>query len=262
MKRFVKYVIALSVMTIVAMPATTFAAEQPCPTTASLSKIGVTLNGDTNASLAELTKYLSGKNLNDILAQLKTMTAQKAKIAVKQPTTTAAGPAKPTTAAPAPAKPTTTAPVATKPPTTAPAPVKPTTTAPAANSLGAYENQVVTLVNQERAKAGLAPLKINTKLAGVAERKAEDLRDKNYFAHNSPTYGSPFDMMKQFGITYTSAGENIAKGQKTPAEVMNGWMNSPGHKANIMNANYTEIGVGYVTDSNGTTYWVQHFIRQ
>ena len=241
MKRFVKYVIALSVMTIVAMPATTFAAEQPCPTTASLSKIGVTLNGDTNASLAELTKYLSGKNLNDILAQLKTMTAQKAKIAVKQPTTTAAGPAKPTTAAPAPAK--------------------PTTTAPAANSLGAYENQVVTLVNQERAKAGLAPLKINTKLAGVAERKAEDLRDKNYFAHNSPTYGSPFDMMKQFGITYTSAGENIAKGQKTPTEVMNGWMNSPGHKANIMNANYTEIGVGYVTDSNGTTYWVQHFIR-
>ena len=249
MKRFVKYVIALSVMTIVAMPATTFAAEQPCPTTASLSKIGVTLNGDTNASLAELTKYLSGKNLNDILAQLKTMTAQKANIAVKQPTTTAAVPAKPTTAASAPAKP------------TAAAPVKPTTTAPAANSLGAYENQVVTLVNQERAKAGLAPLKINTKLAGVAERKAEDLRDKNYFAHNSPTYGSPFDMMKQFGITYTSAGENIAKGQKTPAEVMNGWMNSPGHKANIMNANYTEIGVGYVTDSNGTTYWVQHFIR-
>ena len=249
MKRFVKYVIALSVMTIVAMPATTFAAEQPCPTTASLSKIGVTLNGDTNASLAELTKYLSGKNLNDILAQLKTMTAQKVNIAVKQPTTTAAVPAKPTTAASAPAKP------------TAAAPVKPTTTAPAANSLGAYENQVVTLVNQERAKAGLAPLKINTKLAGVAERKAEDLRDKNYFAHNSPTYGSPFDMMKQFGITYTSAGENIAKGQKTPAEVMNGWMNSPGHKANIMNANYTEIGVGYVTDSNGTTYWVQHFIR-
>lgn len=249
MKRFVKYVIALSVMTIVAMPATTFAAEQPCPTTASLSKIGVTLNGDTNASLAELTKYLSGKNLNDILAQLKTMTAQKVNIAVKQPTTTAAVPAKPTTAASAPAKP------------TAAAPVKPTTTAPAANSLGAYENQVVTLVNQERAKAGLAPLKINTKLAGVAERKAEDLRDKNYFAHNSPTYGSPFDMMKQFGITYTSAGENIAKGQKTPTEVMNGWMNSPGHKANIMNANYTEIGVGYVTDSNGTTYWVQHFIR-
>ena len=249
MKRFVKYVIALSVMTIVAMPATTFAAEQPCPTTASLSKIGVTLNGDTNASLAELTKYLSGKNLNDILAQLKTMTAQKVNIAVKQPTTTAAVPAKPTTAASAPAKP------------TAAAPVKPTTTAPAANSLGAYENQVVTLVNQERAKAGLAPLKTNAKLAGVAERKAEDLRDKNYFAHNSPTYGSPFDMMKQFGITYTSAGENIAKGQKTPAEVMNGWMNSPGHKANIMNANYTEIGVGYVTDSNGTTYWVQHFIR-
>jgi uncharacterized YkwD family protein len=102
---------------------------------------------------------------------------------------------------------------------------------------------------------------VNTKLAGMAEKKAEDLRDKNYFDHQSPTYGSPFDMMRQFGISYTSAGENIAKGQRTPDEVMNGWMNSPGHRANIMNTNYTEIGVGYVTDSNGTGYWVQEFIR-
>jgi len=104
-------------------------------------------------------------------------------------------------------------------------------------------------------------LKVNTKLSGVAEKKAEDMRDRNYFSHTSPTYGSPFDMMKQFGISYSSAGENIAKGQRTPADVMNGWMNSPGHKANILNSSYTEIGVGYVTDSNGTTYWVQHFIR-
>lgn len=259
MKRFVKYVIALSVMTIVAMPVTTFAAEQTCPTTAQLQKTSVILNGGTPASLAELTKYLSGKNLNDILAQLKTLKAQKANVIPTKPTTTAPVPAKP--AAPVPVKPPTTAPVPTKPAAPAPAPVKPAPTAPAPASLGAYENQVVSLVNQERAKAGLSPLKINTKLTGVAERKAEDLRDKNYFAHNSPTYGSPFDMMKQFGITYTAAGENIAKGQRTPAEVMNGWMNSPGHKANIMNANYTEIGVGYVTDSNGTTYWVQHFIR-
>jgi len=95
----------------------------------------------------------------------------------------------------------------------------------------------------------------------VAEKKAEDLRDNHYFDHNSPVYGSPFDMMKQFGISYTAAGENIAKGQRTPAEVMNGWMNSSGHRANILNSNFTEIGVGYVTDENGTGYWVQHFIR-
>ena len=117
------------------------------------------------------------------------------------------------------------------------------------------------MVNKERAAVGLPALKVNNKLAGVAEKKAEDLRNKNYFAHNSPTYGSPFDMMKQFGITYTAAGENIAKGQKTPEAVMNGWMNSPGHRANILNSSFTEIGVGYVTDSNGTTYWVQMFIR-
>lgn len=139
---------------------------------------------------------------------------------------------------------------------------QPKVTAPTENaSVGTYEQQVVTLVNQERAKQGLSPLTLNTKLSSVAETKAADMRDKNYFSHTSPTYGSPFDMMKQFGISYKSAGENIAMGQKTPESVMNGWMNSEGHRANILNANYTEIGVGYVTDSNGKTYWVQMFIR-
>ncbi|QHI73864.1 serine protease [Aminipila terrae] len=128
-------------------------------------------------------------------------------------------------------------------------------------SIGAYEQQVVDIVNQERAKAGLAPLTVNAKLSDVAEKKAEDMRDKNYFSHTSPTYGSPFDMMKQFGINYTAAGENIAKGQKTPQDVMTAWMNSSGHRANILNSNYAQIGVGYVTDSNGTTYWVQEFIK-
>ncbi|QAT44091.1 serine protease [Aminipila luticellarii] len=128
-------------------------------------------------------------------------------------------------------------------------------------TFGSYEQQVVDIVNQERAKSGLAPLTINAKLSQVAEKKAEDMRDQNYFSHTSPTYGSPFDMMKQFGITYTAAGENIAKGQKTPQDVMTAWMNSSGHRANIMNSNYQQIGVGYVTDSNGTTYWVQEFIK-
>ena len=144
------------------------------------------------------------------------------------------------------------------------APAKAATPAPAttaSSNLGSYEQQVVNLVNKERAAAGLSALKVNTKLANVAETKAADLRDENYFSHTSPKYGSPFDMMKQFGISYTAAGENIAKGQRTPEEVMNGWMNSQGHRENILNANFTEIGVGYVTDSNGTGYWVQEFIR-
>ncbi|WP_454191760.1 CAP domain-containing protein [Paenibacillus sp. Marseille-Q7038] len=121
--------------------------------------------------------------------------------------------------------------------------------------VSAYAKEVVSLVNKERAKAGLKPLVIHTNLTKMAVAKAQDMNDNNYFSHTSPTYGSPFDMMKKFGITYKYAGENIAKGQKTPAEVVKAWMNSPGHKANIMNENFTLIGVGYV---NG--YWVQAFV--
>jgi len=119
-----------------------------------------------------------------------------------------------------------------------------------------FEQQVADLVNQERAKAGLSPLSYNTALAKMAEDKAKDMYNNNYFSHTSPTYGSPFDMMKTYGISYTSAGENIAKGQKSPQEVMNSWMNSSGHRANILNAGYNQIGVGYY---NGI--WVQEFIQ-
>ncbi len=82
----------------------------------------------------------------------------------------------------------------------------------------------------------------------------------NYFSHTSPTYGSPFDMMKQFGISYRSAGENIAKGQTTPQQVMQGWMNSPGHRANILNSSFTQIGVGIAKNSQGQLIWTQQFI--
>lgn len=125
-----------------------------------------------------------------------------------------------------------------------------------------YEQQVIKLVNAERAKAGLKPLKENWELSRVAEFKSSDMRDKKYFDHNSPTYGSPFTMIKNFGISYKTAGENIAAGQKTPEEVMKSWMNSPGHKANILNAGYTQIGVGYVTGGSYNSYWTQQFISQ
>ncbi|MBN7772863.1 CAP domain-containing protein [Clostridium aminobutyricum] len=125
--------------------------------------------------------------------------------------------------------------------------------------IGSYEQQVANIVNQERAAAGLAPLTLSTELSKAAEAKAQDMLTNNYFSHTSPTYGSPFDMMKQFGISYTTAGENIAMGQQTPQSVMDAWMNSSGHKANILNSKYGKIGVGYVKGSNGTTYWVQEF---
>jgi uncharacterized YkwD family protein len=119
----------------------------------------------------------------------------------------------------------------------------------------AYADQVVTLVNQERSKAGLAPLASDAALANMALDKAKDMYNNNYFDHNSPTYGSPFDMMKAYGISYSYAGENIAKGQRNPDEVMNAWMNSAGHRQNILSPNFTKIGVAYY---NGE--WVQEFI--
>ncbi|MBR1735811.1 MAG: hypothetical protein IJ736_02180 [Firmicutes bacterium] len=123
-----------------------------------------------------------------------------------------------------------------------------------------YAKQVLDLVNNERAKNGLSPLVLDNALSSVAQAKSEDMMNKNYFSHTSPTYGSPFDMMKQFGISYTYAGENIAKGQKTPEQVVNAWMNSEGHRANILNKNFTKMGLGYAA-SGSTTYWTQMLIR-
>ncbi|MBQ8528827.1 MAG: LysM peptidoglycan-binding domain-containing protein [Clostridia bacterium] len=125
------------------------------------------------------------------------------------------------------------------------------------SSVTAYEREVVRLVNAERAKAGLSPLEYDWELARVARYKSEDMQRLGYFSHTSPTYGSPFQMMKSFGISYRSAGENIARGYSTPAAVVEGWMNSPGHRANILSSSFTRIGVGYVKDGH---YWTQMFI--
>ncbi|MFC0418341.1 SafA/ExsA family spore coat assembly protein [Cytobacillus solani] len=122
------------------------------------------------------------------------------------------------------------------------------------------EDQVVQLVNQERAKYGLNPLKSNWELARVARYKSQDMIDRKYFDHNSPTYGTPFQMMKSFGISYRSAGENIAAGQATPYEVVQAWMNSEGHRKNILSSTFTEIGVGYVKGGSYGHYWTQMFI--
>jgi len=127
------------------------------------------------------------------------------------------------------------------------------------NEQASVEQEVVKLVNAERAKEGLPALKEDWELSRVAKYKSQDMHDKNYFDHTSPTYGTPFTMMKNFGITYKSAGENIAKGQQSATEVVNAWMNSAGHRANILNKNYTHIGVGFVKDGN---YWSQMFIQK
>ncbi|MBP3436344.1 MAG: SafA/ExsA family spore coat assembly protein [Clostridia bacterium] len=125
------------------------------------------------------------------------------------------------------------------------------------SSVLSYEKEVVRLVNEIRVQNGLKELTYNWELSRVARYKSQDMKDNRYFSHTSPVYGTPFQMMKSFGITYKSAGENIARGQKSPQAVVNAWMNSSGHRANILNASFTQIGVGYVANGN---YWTQMFI--
>lgn len=125
------------------------------------------------------------------------------------------------------------------------------------STVRAYEQEVVRLVNAERAKYGLAALTEDWELSRVARYKSQDMHDNRYFAHTSPIYGTPFQMIRAFGLSYRTAGENIAMGYATPAAVVAGWMNSEGHRANILSSAYTKIGVGYVADGR---YWTQQFI--
>ncbi|MFA8437301.1 CAP domain-containing protein [Bacillaceae bacterium YX66] len=152
------------------------------------------------------------------------------------------------------------APAPTPAPTPAPAPEKeqPKQEEQVNNGLTAEEQQMLNLVNQERQKQGLQPLKANLELTKVARVKAKDMIDNNYFSHQSPTYGSPFDMMKQFGISYRTAGENLA-GNQTVEKAHNALMNSDGHRANILNANYTEVGIGIVAGGPYGKMFVQLF---
>lgn len=134
-------------------------------------------------------------------------------------------------------------------------------TIPNIDDIKAIENEVIRLVNIERSKAGVAPLSANWELSRVARYKSQDMINKGYFSHQSPTYGSPFDMMQNFGLRFSAAGENIAYGQRTPGEVMNSWMNSPGHRGNILSPSFTQIGVGVAKTSSGVYYWTQMFIK-
>ncbi|MBQ6207075.1 MAG: serine protease [Oscillospiraceae bacterium] len=159
----------------------------------------------------------------------------------------------PDTASPAVPAPDTTRPNAP----TVPDNATPNTPAPANSGMSAYETEVVRLVNVERARYGLAALSADAELSRGARAKSQDMRDKGYFSHESPTYGSPFQMMKSFGISYRTAGENIAYGYSTPEKAVQAWMNSEGHRANILNSSYTRLGVGYVADGH---YWTQWFV--
>ena len=126
-------------------------------------------------------------------------------------------------------------------------------------ALTANEKEVFNLINQQRANNGLSSLKIDNEVQRVARIKAKDMVDNGYFSHTSPTYGSPFDMLKSFKVSYKTAGENIA-GNSSNSGAVTGWMNSAGHKANILNSSFNYTGIGVVEGSQYGKIYVQIFV--
>ena len=133
---------------------------------------------------------------------------------------------------------------------------------PSGSTYRQMEQEIVRLVNQERANRGLSPLVENWEISRVARIKSQDMINNNYFSHESPIYGSPFKMLTSFGIPFTEAAENIASGQQSAQQVMSSWMNSSGHRTNILNSRYNKIGVGIARKgTNGPLYFTQIFVR-
>ena len=128
------------------------------------------------------------------------------------------------------------------------------------DSNSTFELKVLELINNERSKNELGMLIIDESLSNVARTHSRDMYNRNFFSHTNPDGLSPFDRIKNYGITYRYAAENIAAGQATPEEVVASWMNSEGHRKNILNSNFTKIGIGYYKSSNGYVhYWTQCF---
>ncbi len=281
-----KKIIALTLTAALALSSTSaFAATTDCEKTFNydLSSLLKGITNNTNVKQYKLTVNGQEMDLNSI----DWNTVLNKTTAVQKPTeqkTTAPAATKPAATAPATAKPAATTPVATKPaapvvtqPAAKPAATTPVATKPATQTAApstatttpsnttvsssnlSYEQKVAELVNIERQKAGLPALVFDSAVSNVARTKSKDMAANNYFAHQSPTYGSAGDMLTKFGIKWSAWGENIASGQKTPEAVVTAWMNSSGHRANILSSNFSKIGVGYAVNSNGTPYWTQMF---
>lgn len=262
-----KKVLALTLTAALALSSTTaFAAENANCTKVNYTNYdfsSILKNYANNSSVKQYKLTINGKtvDLNTVdwntVLNTNTTSAVKAKPTAVKPVVT-----KPVAAKPVVTQPVATKPAVTQPVTTAPAatqPTAPTSNTTVSSSNLTYEQKVVELVNIERQKAGLSTLTLDSAIANVARTKSKDMATNNYFAHQSPTYGSAGDMLRQFGINWSAWGENIASGQRTPEAVVTAWMNSTGHRANILSSNFSKIGVGYVTNSSGTPYWTQIF---
>ncbi|EMR07923.1 Parasporal protein [Bhargavaea cecembensis DSE10] len=122
--------------------------------------------------------------------------------------------------------------------------------------------QTIVLVNAEREARGIAPLTADPALSAMAQLKSEDMAQNNYFEHESPTYGQVWDMAAMFDYSFTRIGENIAWNQQSAREVVTAWMNSEGHRANILDPRFTHIGAGFAKNAEGELYWTHHFSRK
>jgi uncharacterized protein YkwD len=152
-----------------------------------------------------------------------------------------------------------TSPPTTTPPTTTPVTTPPPTPTTAPTGNAAMEAQVVDLVNVERAKAGCGAVDSDDRLQAAARGHSADMAARNYFSHTTPEGVEFATRITAAGYAWRGAGENIAKGYRTPEAVMAGWMNSAGHKANILNCGFRDLGVGVAADSGGTLLWTQDF---
>lgn len=132
---------------------------------------------------------------------------------------------------------------------------------PNTESIAAAKMELFELINKQRMNTGLAPLKRNDALFETATLKSEDMAKNGYFAHQSPSLGSPFSMMIERGITFSAAGENIANGHNSAVEAFNDWIASSGNKNNILSAVYSEVGIGAAKDENGTFFFTALFIK-
>lgn len=188
-----------------------------------------------------------------------TTTPSKTPAPAPKPTTPKPTPTPAPTPAPTPTVPTPTVPTPTTPST--PEKTTPSTPAPSTPQAGVTQDEqtILDLVNKARAEAGLGPLQFDMELVKVARLKAQDMVQNNYFSHQSPTYGSPFDMMKQFGISFKTAGENIA-GNQTAQKAFEAWMNSEGHRKNILNGSFNYTGIGVVSSPTYGLMLVQMFV--
>ncbi len=258
-----KKILALTLAATLTLSSTSvFAATTTCTKSNydlnSLKNYICNLNSE-NTNITNMTVNGKTVDLNSIdwksVLNSKTICPSDTKQTAEKPATTQAT-EKPAETQAATEKPATTQTTAKKPVATQQAAPSKTEVS---SSVSSYEQKVVELVNVERQKAGLSSLSLDTAISNVARMKSKDMANNNYFAHQSPTYGSAGDMLTKYGIKWSAWGENIASGQRTPQEVVTAWMNSPGHKANIMSTNFSKLGVGYAVNSNGTPYWTQMF---